>query len=98
MVVTGAPGAGKSAVLAHIVMTADSGRAGELPAWDDGIRATAGSVLCAVHAKSKTALEVATQVARAASAGLPERVEDLIRALRHALAQRRISRDGSRPP
>jgi hypothetical protein len=75
-----------------------SGRAGELPAWDDGIRVTAGSVRCAVHATSKTALEVATEVARAASAGLPERVEDLIPAPRHALAQRRISRDGSRPP
>jgi len=97
MVVTGAPGAGKSAVLARIVTTADSGRAGKFPSSDDGIRATAGSVRCAVHAKSKTALEVAAEVARAASAGLPERVEEFIPALRRALAQRCISRGGSRP-
>ena len=97
MVVTGAPGAGKSAVLARIVTTADSGRAGEFPSSDGGIRATAGSVRCAVHAKSKTALEVATELARAASAGLPERVEEFIPALRRALAQRCISRGGSRP-
>jgi hypothetical protein len=59
----GASKAGKSGFLAHIVMTADAGRAG-----------------------------------RAAAAGWPERVEDLIPALRRALAHRRSSGDGSRPP
>lgn len=66
--------------------------------WDDAIRATAGSVRLAVHAESKTALEVATEMARTASAGSPERVDDPIPALRHAASQRRISNDAGRPP
>jgi hypothetical protein len=94
LVVTGAPGAGKSAVLARVVTTASTGRAGELRASDDGIRATPGSVGCAVHTKGKTALEVATEVARAASAKLPDRLEDFSPNLRRALAERHISDDG----
>ena len=97
LAVTGAPGAGKSAVLARIVTTAAFGRAREVPAPDGGIRATAGSVGCAVHAKGKTVLEVAAEIARAASAELPQQVEKFPDALRHALEARRISDDGSGP-
>lgn len=97
LVVTGAPGAGKSAVLARIVTTADLGRHVVLPASDDGIRATAGSVGCAIHAKGKTALEVATEVARAASAELPDRLECFDDTLYRSLEERRISDEGSGP-
>jgi hypothetical protein len=38
--------------------------------------------------KGKTALEVATEIARAASAVLPDEVEDFAPALRAALAER----------
>jgi hypothetical protein len=86
LVVTGAPGAGKSAVLGRIVTTADAGAGRQLPASDTGLRAVAGSVGCAVHARGKTALEVAVEIARAASAALPERVEDFAPALREALS------------
>jgi hypothetical protein len=58
LVVTGAPGAGKSAVLGRIVTTADADAVKELPASDAAVRATMGSVACAVHAKGKTTLEV----------------------------------------
>lgn len=85
LVVTGAPGAGKSAVLGRIVTTADAEVASQLPASDTGVRATAGSVACAVHAKGKTALEVATEIARAASVGIPERTEDFGSGLREVL-------------
>ena len=44
-----------------------------LPPGDEAVRASVGSVSCAVHAKGKTALEVAEEIARAASAALPER-------------------------
>ena len=88
LVVTGSPGAGKSAVLGRIVTTADPDAAAALPAGDSAVRATPGSVACAVHAKGKTALEVAAEVARAASASLPDREEDFAPALRDALARR----------
>ena len=39
-----------------------------------------------VHAKGKTALEIATEIARAASAALPEIVEDFAPALRRTLS------------
>jgi WD40 repeat protein len=86
LVVTGSPGVGKSAVLARVVTTADRAIAADLPVDDTAVRAPVGSVACAVHAKGKTALEVATEIARAASAPLPERVEDAVPALREALA------------
>jgi hypothetical protein len=86
LVLTGSPGVGKSAVLGRIVTTADAHARALLPAGDEGVRATPGSVNCAVHAKAKTALEVATEIARAASAGLPGDAEDLAPALRDALA------------
>ena len=95
LAVTAAPGAGKSAVLARIVTTAAPGRARDLAAPDGEIGATAGSVGCAVHAKGKTALEVATEIARAASAELPDQVEKFADALRYALEARRVSGDGS---
>ena len=82
LVVTGSPGTGKSAVLGRVVTTADPLAAADLPGSDQGVRAAPGSVACAVHAKGKTALEVAAEIARAASAALPERVEDLAPMLR----------------
>jgi WD40 repeat protein len=85
LVVTGAPGAGKSAVLGRVVTTADADAVRELPASDMAVRATVGSVACAVHAKGKTALEVATEIARAASAELPDDLEDFPRVLHAAL-------------
>jgi WD40 repeat protein len=88
LVVTGSPGVGKSAVLGRIVTTADADVAAGLPADDDAIRATLGSVACAVHAKGKTALDVAMEIARAASAPIPERLDDLAPGLRAALADR----------
>jgi Trypsin-like peptidase domain/AAA ATPase domain len=88
LVVTGSPGAGKSAVLGRIVTTADPGTAAGLPSSDSIVRASPGSVACAVHAKGKTALEVAVEIARAASAVLPDRIEDFAPALRAALAER----------
>jgi WD40 repeat protein len=92
LVVTGAPGAGKSAVLGRIVTTADAEAVAQLPASDTAICARAGSVACAVHAKGRTALEVATQIAKAASAAIPERLEDFAPALRSALEERASSR------
>ena len=88
LVVTGSPGAGKSAVLGRIVTTADARAVAGLPASDLAVRASPGSVACAVHAKGKTALEVAAEIARAASAVLPDRVEDFAPALRAALVER----------
>ena len=87
LVVTGSPGAGKSAVLGRIITTADSDAAASLPISDQAVRAGPNSVACAVHAKGKTALEVAAEVARAASAALPEHMEDFAPALRAALAK-----------
>ncbi|MFC0039696.1 trypsin-like peptidase domain-containing protein [Actinomadura rayongensis] len=88
LVVTGSPGVGKSAVLGRIVTTADPTLRAELPADDKGVRATSGTVQCAVHAKGKTALEVAAEIARAASAPLPERPDDLAPAVRAELTER----------
>ncbi|MFC1436161.1 AAA family ATPase [Streptacidiphilus sp. N1-3] len=91
LVVTGSPGVGKSAVLGRIVTTADAAIAATLPADDDAVRAPLGSVACAVHAKGKTALEVAAEIARAASAPLLDRVADLAPSLRAVLAERQTS-------
>src|SRR5262249_58914707 len=52
------------------------------------VRAPVGSIACAVHAKGKTALEVAKEIARAASAPVPERLEDFVVDLRSTLAER----------
>ncbi|MBW8487308.1 serine protease, partial [Actinomadura parmotrematis] len=87
LVVTGSPGVGKSAVLGRIVTTADPALRDQLPDHDTGVRATTASVQCAVHAKGKTALEIATEIARAASAPLPERPADLAPALREELTE-----------
>jgi AAA ATPase domain/Trypsin-like peptidase domain/WD domain, G-beta repeat len=87
-VVTGSPGAGKSAVLGRIVTTASAELRGALPASDRALRAPLGSVACAVHVKGKTALEVAHEVARAASAQLTDRVEDVVPGIRDVLAER----------
>ncbi|MGH8908224.1 MAG: trypsin-like peptidase domain-containing protein, partial [Egibacteraceae bacterium] len=89
LVVTGSPGVGKSAVLGRVVATADAGVAAALPEGDDAVRATVGSVGCAVHAKGKTALDVAMEIARAASAPLAERLDDFVTGLHDVLADRR---------
>jgi WD40 repeat protein len=68
LVVTGQPGAGKSAVLARVVMTTDD-------------------VMCAVHCRGKTALDVATEIAIAAGVPRPDMVEDLAPAIRRGRAE-----------
>jgi WD40 repeat protein len=88
LVVTGAPGSGKSAVLGRIVTTADKDAASQLPSADQAVRATEGSAACAVHAKGLTALDIAKQIAKAASAEIPDRIEDFPTALHDALAVR----------
>ncbi|MGW7575085.1 trypsin-like peptidase domain-containing protein [Streptomyces sp. NPDC054765] len=85
LVVTGSPGVGKSAVLGRVVTSADTAIAATLPQADDAVRAPLRSVSCAVHAKGKTALEVAREIARAASAAVPKAVSDLAPGLRAAL-------------
>ena len=92
LVVSGSPGVGKSAVLGRIVTTADSTVRAMLPPGDTGVLASVGSVSCAVHAKGKTALEVAEEIARAASARLPGEPDDLAPAIRDALSERAGSR------
>jgi WD40 repeat protein len=89
LVVTGSPGVGKSAVLGRIVTTADGEIRDQLPANDTAVRARVGSVACAVHVKGKTAIDVAVEIARAASVGLPDRPEDLLPALRIRLSERK---------
>jgi WD40 repeat protein len=88
LIVTGNPGSGKSAVLGRIVTTADKEAAAQLPADDTAVRATEGCVACAVHAKGHTTLEIAQQIARAASAAIPDRLEDFAPILRDALTER----------
>ena len=88
LVITGSPGVGKSAVLGRIVTTADGAIRASLPPGDKAIRASVGSVGCAVHARAKTALEVAEEICRAASARLPGQTEDLAPAVREALDER----------
>ncbi|GFJ93162.1 trypsin-like peptidase domain-containing protein [Phytohabitans rumicis] len=87
LVVTGSPGVGKSAVLGRIVTTADARLRLELPDNDTGVVATVGSVGCAVHVKGKTALEVATEIARAAGVALPAEVEQLAPAIHELLVE-----------
>lgn len=89
LIVTGSPGVGKSAVLGRVVATADPIVRAGIPADDPAILATVGSVACAVHAKGKSAAEVAKEIARAASAAIPEKPGDLVPALRHRLTRRR---------
>ncbi|WP_327684210.1 trypsin-like serine protease [Kitasatospora sp. NBC_00458] len=89
LVVTGSPGVGKSAVLGRIVTTADADVVATLPPEDDAVRARVGSVACAVHAKGKTAMAVAEEIARGASAALPAAPQDLALVLRDALMARR---------
>ncbi|MDX2917056.1 AAA family ATPase [Streptomyces sp. NE06-03C] len=88
LVITGSPGVGKSAVLGRIVTTADQEISDQLPVNDSAARAPIGSISCAVHAKGKTALDVATEIAAAASAAIPEDIEYLPERLREALEGR----------
>ena len=90
LVVTGSPGAGKSAVLSRVVLTADPDIRAMLPLDDDAAWATQDSVACAIHARGKTALEVATEIARAVSAELPqlpERLDSVAPAVSKAIAE-----------
>ena len=89
LVVTGSPGVGKSAVLGRIVTTADPAIRASLPDADDGVKASLLSVNCAVHAKGKTALEIAQEIARAGSVRLPAQLNDLVPAIRSSLGERR---------
>jgi WD40 repeat protein len=89
LVVTGSPGVGKSAVLGRVVTTADAEIRAALPADDDYVKSDIGSIACAVHVKGKTAADVAAEIARAASVSPTRDVEDLPKALRRALEQRR---------
>jgi hypothetical protein len=93
LIVTGSPGVGKSAVLGRIVTSADRLIAAALPAADEAVRAPIGSVACAVHAKGKSAIEVAREIARAGSAPLPDLVGDLIPRLRSVLDERQAQGD-----
>ncbi|MEW1695132.1 trypsin-like peptidase domain-containing protein [Streptomyces sp. NPDC091278] len=95
LVVTGSPGVGKSAVLGRIVTTADREIAARLPTDDTAVRAPVGSITCAVHAKGKTALDVAVEIAAAASAALPDDIEYLPEYLREALKGRSHSESHS---
>ncbi|WP_329372391.1 hypothetical protein OG896_36870 [Streptomyces sp. NBC_00669] len=56
LVVTGGPGTGKSALLAHLLVSSDPRWAGEVPT--DGPRPAAGSFDAAVHMKGRTRDEV----------------------------------------
>jgi hypothetical protein len=87
LVVTGAPGAGKSAVLARVVTTADRSFHELMPSGDTGVKAEVGSVSCAVHASGKSALEVAVEIAAAAWARPPAEPEDLVLILSKALSR-----------
>lgn len=88
LVVTGSPGVGKSAALGRIVTTADPQIRTSLPGSDVGVRASIGSVSCAVHAKGKTAVEVAKEIARAVAVDLPDLPADLMPAVRERLDRR----------
>ena len=86
LVLTGSPGVGKSAVLGRIVTSADPAIAEKLPRADTAVRARPHSVACAVHAKSKSAIDVAQEIAVAASALVPQQLADFAPALGAALA------------
>ncbi|MEV5556352.1 WD40 repeat domain-containing protein [Nonomuraea wenchangensis] len=87
LVITGSPGAGKSAVLGRIITTADRAIRTQLSLTDTAEKATVGSVACAVHAKGKTALEVAAEIARAANRAAPSVVSDLATVVQQAQAE-----------
>ncbi|GAA3744619.1 hypothetical protein GCM10022225_30340 [Plantactinospora mayteni] len=88
LIVTGSPGVGKSAALGRVVTTADQQIRANLSVGDIAVRASIGSVSCAVHAKGKTAVEVATEIARAVAVDLPGAPADLMPAVRERLSRR----------
>ncbi|MEV0562795.1 trypsin-like peptidase domain-containing protein [Dactylosporangium sp. NPDC050588] len=90
LVITGSPGAGKSALLGRVVTTADPEIRKALP-QGGGVFAAEGSVDCAVHAKGKTALDVAEEIARSVSIALPDRAERLAPAFRKRLGRARFN-------
>lgn len=88
MVITGSPGVGKSAVLGRIITTADPAIRAALPEDDENVKAPLRSIACAVHAKGKSALDVAVEIARAASLSLPRSPGQIAHALRATLRRR----------
>ncbi|WP_406211162.1 WD40 repeat domain-containing protein [Kitasatospora sp. NBC_01560] len=84
--------------MGRIVTTADREIADLLPASDTAVRAKVGSISCAVHAKGKTALDVAVEIAAAASAALPDDIEFLPELLREALQGRSLAQSNDLPP
>ena len=85
LVVTGSPGVGKSAVVARVITTADASFRRQLPSDDDGVFAPVGAVSCAVHAKGKTTLDVAREIARAVSADPDGELAEVMLAVTEAL-------------
>lgn len=81
-VVTGAPGSGKSAVLARLVMMSDPGTRArtDVAGVDPQTLPAVGAVTTAVHAKGKTAADVVSRIARGVRATAATGLE-----LRHAL-------------
>lgn len=88
LVVTGSPGVGKSAVLGRVVTTADVGVRAALPSSDHNVKAPLGIVSCAIHAKGKTAMDVAVELASAASVRIPRDLDDLLPSIREELERR----------
>lgn len=69
-------------------LPADAEVRASLPAGDSNVKARIGTVACAIHAKSKSAIDVAAELARAASVRIPREVDDLVPALREGLLRR----------
>lgn len=92
LLVTGAGGAGKSTVLGHVIGAADAEVAAAMPTVEDLPRTTIGCVACAVHVSGKTALQVATELARAIAVAIPEVPGDVIGAIQRRWEGRAPSR------
>lgn len=72
LIVTGMPGAGKSAVLSRIVTTANSRHSQHVAIPDGEFAAQDASVSCAIHARGKKVIEIMAEVAAAASLEAPQ--------------------------
>lgn len=88
LLVTGSPGAGKSAILARIVTTSNPALRAALPIDDLAIRAAKHSVAVAVHANGKSVLEIAQCIADAARIGTLRGPDELTAKLRIVLGDR----------
>lgn len=87
LVVTGRPGSGKSAVLGRVVLATAPELYSEFDPRDSSYLPPPRSVACAVHAKGKTALAVAAEIARAVSRPAPDRIDELTGVVRQALRE-----------